>query len=121
MGNQREILAGAVLDLHQQAVNQRPASALPWSAEQDTVSAVDEGQRYDVAEFVAKPHVPQSVITRNAAYAAHAANAYPKLIAALQPFTNSLWAERTLEELPNGMGRRIREAQALLRELGEKP
>lgn len=74
-----------------------PATPLPWVADGHHVTNADPKTRMYI---VVKREGPQ----QNAAYIAHAANAYPKLV----EFVRTVAADRDAED-----------ARALLRELGE--
>jgi hypothetical protein len=96
-----------------------PATPLPWR-----VGAVTP------ARFPAYPIVGDVIVAdvsirarggsdKDAAYIAHAANAYPKLVEALRSGIMSLEAFVAIDRIPaNNAG--LRDMRALLRELGEE-
>jgi hypothetical protein len=84
-----------------------PAAPLEYRAEAFTVKAISHGQWYTVARTNEPRFTPEGR-KMNAAYLAHAANAYPKLVEALRE-AYSINAKRSVDR-----------AYALLRELGEE-
>ena len=88
--------------------NHKPATALPWKYQA-------EGR----AQFgilgsarLPAPHPTAQNNQTDAAYIAHAANAYPRLVE---------FARFVASQDPNGLTTEGNRARALLRELGEKP
>ena len=91
--------------------NHKPATALPFYVESDTIVYDNDGR------FVAECHDANSDIGTQteyqaAAYIAHAANAYPRLIEALRGIANDVSAD--FGDCPLG------KVRALLAELGEE-
>ena len=82
----------------------KPAKALPWSASVYT-------QR-----VIAPDGIPITNSTSDAAYIAHAANAYPQLVAALRDLREAALLARTGAEMSYGA---VQRADEVLCSLGE--
>ena len=89
---------------------QKPTTPLPFRSEDTTVKCVTHGAWHTIARLNDKKYTNEAN-KENAAYLAHAANAYPKLVAALR---------RILHNPNASIGGEIRaETIGILRELGE--
>ena len=95
-------------------VKNQPATPLPWVVDRsgEVIDRHDDGEAYGVADFGYMSTSQKEPPRQNCAYAVHACNAYPKLVAALQ----SLMANGVGQE--PGLGASLK-AHDLLRELGE--
>ena len=102
-------------------VKHKPATVLPWkpfySLTRGEVCGGGNAENYRLTAKIARD---------DAAYIAHAANAYPRLVAALRSQIADLEAvydaaksKKSGVEVTLGMFRRLNTARALLRELGE--
>ena len=100
-----------------------PATPLPWYSK---VIGIGDPNATPIAAV--KPNVVDAALEGDAAYSAHAANSYPRLVAALRNMEQ--WARDLSEQSDgnaiDGLERLRREhcpqyndARALLRELGE--
>ena len=96
----------------------KPATPLPFRSEDTTVKYVTHGAWHTIARLNDKKYTNEAN-KENAAYLAHAANAYPKLVAALREYVNVVESVNN----PNSFGVEVRDAgapaRALLRSLGE--
>jgi hypothetical protein len=101
------------------SVKHQPATPLPWSADDDEIGSQVNSENVSVARLgnldkwvhdeVPDPGELDPDVSVDAAYIAHAANAYPKLVAALDMAFSRLSDKAAREEIA-----------ALLLELGEK-
>lgn len=98
-----------------------PAEPLPYSAERFAVKSFWRGRAYTVARTNEPRFTPEGR-EQNAAYLVHAANAYPKLVEALNALfkeclmTHKHWGEGCNQKEADAA---IASATAILRELGE--
>lgn len=91
--------------------NNKPATALPWVA-QDFGHMVEIQPRGDDPEGLATVNA-----ARDARYIVHAANAYPELVAALRGFT---YADSNRDKMPADIDAvNLANARAILAKLGE--
>ena len=100
----------------------KPATPLPWSISPDGRKWIYCDATKDhifLGNAVTKTDGDDEIAVPNAAYIAHAANAYPKLVAALREYVNVVESVNN----PNSFGVEVRDAgapaRALLRSLGE--
>ena len=106
----------------------KPASPLPWSVG-PMAGGIFDGKDLPICRIYWPKKVDLAPVERrteiaeisnaNASYIAHAANAYPKLVEALRDlrriaYTYQEGTVRNMLDMP-----RFKEAEALLRELGE--
>ena len=103
----------------------KPATPLPWTVGKTTRIGGVEIQSVDInaGDYAGEAYTPQ-----DAAYIAHAANAYPRLVEALRKsmqHCDQLSSTANTIAAKNGLGRKVHpedfteHAAALLRELGE--
>lgn len=85
----------------------KPATSLPWSA-----GKYNQWVQSNDGELVASVETEHNHGPENAAYIAHAANAYPKLVEALKNIAANEWDA-------NGATATGKSVRALLREVGE--
>ncbi len=93
-------------------VKHKPATPLPWTVEHGNhvIGGNQERSRVAVGSLSVAEY---RVADQNAAYIAHAANAYPRLVEALRELAEA--SGRGIEACVNAEAR----AESLLRELGE--
>ena len=100
-----------------------PATPLPWEALGEMVNCGGDHPRIIAATFDGSAGNKQRD-QQNASYAAHAANAYPRLIAALRATCQAIEASEGYEQERTGEYDAMPEpsrdaAETLLRDLGE--
>ncbi len=91
----------------------KPATPLPWAAQPIGVA----GKNNDIPISSIEPNVTDATHAQDAAYIAHACNAYPRLVEALRQALDFI-ADRS-DDLDEGEQHAVGSADALLRELGE--
>lgn len=90
------------------AVKNKPATPLPWTSNPDSQNIYSANDR--------KGAIAMAINTHDAAYMLHAANAYPKLVAALLALTET---GHTPEDRDEYLRKAHTAADDLLSELGE--
>ena len=92
----------------------QPETPLPFVADEKTIITNREKSGRIHGRFEAKERISDGIAAKDAAYLAHAANAYPKLVEALRAIV--------AENEAAGSGNKsltVADADILLRELGE--
>ena len=103
-------------------VKHKPATALPFTSMGKTVKYVDHGEWRTIARLNEQKFTVEAQML-NAAYLAHAANAYPRFVAALRNAIDKISSEYCSHDGPCGPHKStcyVREYADLLIELGEE-